>query len=93
MNKSIWENVEATSNKSGNKIIKLRKIIEEERIECRRLIDYGINYVATQFDRRASLSCINKTSIGYFIQLRCTKSKCNTFWWIQINITNNLNNS
>ena len=89
LNKNIWKNVKTASNKSSrNRIIKLQEISEEERTECRRLIDYGINLVATYFDRKITFGLMSKTSIGYYIQLNCTKRKCNT-WYIRINIINN----
>ena len=87
MNKNIWKNVK-TNKSSRYRKIKLQEISEEERTECRRLIDYGINLVATHFDRKISFSSINKTGIGYSIRLHCTKRKCNT-WYIRINIINN----
>ena len=90
LNKNIWKNVKTASNKSSrNRIIKLQEISEEERTECRRLIDYGINLVATHFDRKISFSSINKTGIGYYIKLLCTKRKCSSYWSIRINIINN----
>ena len=78
----IFEGVTSTLKRIiNNEKIKLWEISKEESHELRRLIDYDINLVASQFDRKISLMHMSKTRIGYSIQLEYTKGKsCNTNW-------------
>ena len=91
LDKSIWEKLKnSIISKKGSKAIKLQEISETERKECRKIIDYIINYAATEFGRKLTLARIAKTKDGYRIDIRCSKSYiCRQNWSSKVNLQNN----
>ena len=90
LDKSIWQNLTNDLTDKRNPRIKLLEISETDRIECRRIINYGSGLVASLFDRKITFSSILKTSTGYSVKFQCKKKKaCNSSWRICINLTNN----
>ena len=90
LDKKIWNSLTNNISDKKNPKIKLTEISESEQLECKRIIEHGINLVATHFERKICIQKMFKTLKGYNLKLQCPKTRyCSTCWSIQIDITNN----
>ena len=90
--KNIWKKL--TNNANCGYRISPKIISEEEKKECRKIVDYAVKLIIAQFDRKTHLKRLIKTLTGYLVKLTCTKSRsdCKSSWAIRINLkTNEIN--
>lgn len=85
MNKNIW--AELKNNKEN--FVELKK--PSHQTECKRLIDHSISLIKSVFNRSVSFNSISKTTIGYSLQLQCSKRSpdCSSCWSIKIKVAKN----
>ena len=65
LEKSIYDRLK--NNFKNAKYINLKEINKEEKKECKKIVDYFQNLILNEYDRKASISHIVKTTSGYSI--------------------------
>ena len=91
IDKNIWNKITNAIDQKGILRIKLSQVNAAERIECNRIIDYNVNLLAAEFNRKVKFHTISRTPKGYRVKLQCSKNDaCETYWYIDVLTNNNV---
>ena len=88
LNTDIWKML-SNNSKDGERI-KRKELRDQDKIECKKIIDYARTLIANEFNRKTTFQRITKNMNGYAVRLVCSKNrKCNTRWPIRFIIPDN----
>ncbi len=88
LNLDIWKRL-SNNSKDGERI-KRKELKDQDKIECKKIIDFSRNLIAKEFNRKTTFQRITKNMNGYAVRLVCSKNrKCNTRWPIKFLIPEN----
>ena len=82
----VWKRIKM------NAIMKINQLIETDRNECKKIIDYAIRVLINEFDHKTTLNFMKKKKIGYILRLQCSKHSrgCKCCWYVVIDINRNV---